>query len=66
MDKEAETADLTKQGELLETDPDDVGLVAHLDSVIQELEILARKHPSMALVSAFTLGFFAGKLFTRR
>ena len=63
---EADESDPADEGQLSEQDTETAGLAVHLDSVIHELETLARKHPSLALVSAFTAGFFAGKLFTRR
>ena len=49
-----------------DSDGDSSRVSIHLDTVVAELEVLAQKHPSLALVSAFTIGFFAGKLFTRR
>lgn len=49
-----------------DSDDEASGLAGHLETVVQELEVLAKNHPTLALVSAFTIGFFAGKLFTRR
>lgn len=64
--EEDQILDSEDEDDLDESEGEASGMSVHLDTVVAELEILAQKHPSLALVSAFTIGFFAGKLFTRR
>lgn len=41
-------------------------LAIHLESAVSEIEDVTREHPVLALLAAFTVGVFAGQLFSRR
>ena len=41
-------------------------LAAHLDSAVTDIEEATREHPALALLAAFSIGVFFGRLFSRR
>jgi len=41
-------------------------LATHLDSAVTDIEEATREHPALALLAAFTIGVFLGRLFSRR